>query len=204
MLKKKKLIVCGALLLTIGVGATFAYLQQRSNELTNTFKVADVDTEIDEPDMEPDGSNIKKEPSVKNIGKTDAIIRVRCVVSPEDMLTKDEINYNDELNDISAVDPDIEGNWINGGDGYWYYQAVIPAGKETEPLFTEIKGVIVSNSDGTYSFAEGYDDFEITVYQEAVQATVTKSDGTVLSALDQNGNYNQTNAKEIWNLAEQN
>ncbi len=203
MKKKKYIIVCSALLLALGVGVTFAFLQQRSNSLTNTFKVAEVDTEIDEPDMQPDGADIKKEPSVKNTGESDAIVRVRCVISPEEMFKGEEINYNDTEEEYNAeLNSDhkkvrVEGNWEKGNDGYWYYQGVIPSGKYTEPLFTKIEGVLIKNADDTYSFEEGYDDFEITVYQEAVQATVHDGDET-LSAIDENGKYDQTKAMKIW------
>lgn len=203
MLKHKKILVCSALLLTIGVGSTLAYLQQRSNDLTNTFEVANVETEIDEPKMEQDNSDLKKTPSVKNTGKTDVIIRVRCVVSPEDVLDG-KIDYNTDLNSITAKDSDVEGNWVNGNDGYWYYQAVIPANKETEPLFTTISNVFVKNDDGTYSFAEGCEDFDITIYQESVQANINLNDGSSLSAIDKDGKYNQTNADQIWDIFEKN
>ena len=208
MKKKKYIIVCSALLLALGVGVTFAFLQQRSNSLTNTFKVAKIDTVIDEPDMEPDGTDIKKEPSVENKGKSDAIIRVRCVISPEEMFKGKEINYNDDEDEyLAEINSDhkkvrVEGYWLDGGDGYWYYQGVIPSGKYTEPLFTKIEGVLKDKGKGTYSFADGYDNFEITVYQEAVQATVHNGENT-LSAIV-NGEYNQEAADEIWKLATEN
>ena len=43
-------------------------------------------------------------------------------------------------------------------------------------------------------------DFQITLYQEAVQATVWNEDGETLSALGKNNRYNQNKANEIWAL----
>ena len=41
-------------------------------------------------------------------------------------------------------------------------------------------------------------DFEITLYQEAVQAVVWDADGNELSAMDSNNKFNHENALKIW------
>lgn len=170
------------------VGLTYAYLKANTSNLRNTFTVGEITTVIEEdPSID---TTIHKNPSVKNTGKNDSIIRMRVTISPskieEFLVENNSINYDSKT-------------WVyNKADGFWYYQGVVKPGKSTTPLFTEVKGLI---KDGKIiEEFKDVNDFQITLYQEAVQATVWNEDGETLSALGKNNLYNQNKANEIWAL----
>ena len=49
-------------------------------------------------------------------------------------------------------------------------------------------------------YLEWFNDIEITLYQESVQSIVYDSNGDSISAYNEDGTYNQKNAKKIWDL----
>lgn len=154
LLKKKSILIAAIAVLLIGTGvvATLAYLSSETPTLTNTFKVGNVTTEIDEPFEQETSTTFKKEPSVINTGENDCYVRARVLASPENALS---------LTGFS-------NNWkYNKDDGFYYYNAVLPAGGQTDAIF---KKVTVTDTS--------IDGFEVTVYQEAVQTKVYAQDGT--------------------------
>ena len=178
ILKSKKIIFALALGVAIMVTSTvgtLAYLKSNSGTVVNTFTVGSVETEIDE---NVDPSNYLKKVRVVNTGKNDCLVRMRVVISPE----KSGIEINDY--DRSKFE--------EKSDGFWYYSGILKAPTEKEYyatpyLFTK------------YTIpAEFKDNFTITVYQEAVQATVHLADGTPISAYGEDGKYNANNAARIW------
>ena len=66
-----------ALVMIIGVGATLALMASPSNSVTNSFSVADIDTEIEEKGL----TEGNKQVSIKNHGPSDAYVRARIMVS---------------------------------------------------------------------------------------------------------------------------
>ena len=85
--KKKKIFVITIALMVgiIGTATTFAIITATAGTVTNTFQAAKVATEIEE-EFEGGiraGSTVKKNPSVKNTGISDAFVRVRITISPE-------------------------------------------------------------------------------------------------------------------------
>ena len=177
ILKSKKIIFALALGVAIMVTSTvgtLAYLKSNSGTVVNTFTVGSVETEIDE---NVDPSRNLKEVRVVNTGKNDCLVRMRVVISPE----KSGIelgNYNNEFEKKS--------------DGFWYYKGILKAPTENKYYATPY---LFTN----YKIPEGFEDnFTITVYQEAVQATVHLANGTTISAYGENGSYNAENAAMIW------
>ena len=84
--KKKKIFVITIALMVgiIGTAATFAIITATAGTVTNTFQAAKVATEIEE-EFEGKikaGSTVKKNPSVKNTGISDAFVRARITISP--------------------------------------------------------------------------------------------------------------------------
>lgn len=177
ILKSKKIIFALALGVAIMVTSTvgtLAYLKSNSGTVVNTFTVGSVETEIDE---NVDPSNNLKKVRVVNTGKNDCLVRMRVVISPE----KSGI----------AIDDYNSTKFTQKGD-FWYYNGVLKAPTENEYyatpyLFTKYKIP-----------AEFKDNFTITVYQEAVQAMVHLTDGTTISAYNNDGSYNSSEAAKIW------
>lgn len=181
---KLKIITIFFLCITIiTVTATLAIQSTVTNSLVNTFELGEITTTIEEnPEIDSTGI-IKKDPKVTNQGPNDAMIRMRINVSPS--LVKD---YLDKYNCIQYNDSnefDNENNnayWIyNDNDGFWYYTKIVTSGNTTEPLFKEIKNVVDENgkiTDNFKNYIGNYTDFQINLYQEAVQ-TVIYSNGAV-------------------------
>ena len=84
--KKKKIFVITIALMVgiIGTAATFAIITATAGTVTNTFQAAKVATEIEE-EFEGGiraGSTVKKNPSVKNTGISDAFVLCPVFVCP--------------------------------------------------------------------------------------------------------------------------
>ena len=74
---------------------------------------------------------------------------------------------------------------------------VLSPGKATDPLFTEVNGLLDADGKIKEEF-KNVSDFEVTLYQEGVQAVVWDADGNELSAMDSNNKFNNENALKIW------
>ncbi len=159
ILKKKNILIAALAVLLVGSGVavTLAYLADKEEALVNTFKVGDVTTEIEEPFEKITNTEFKKEPFVKNIGKSDCYVRARVLASPKEALL---------LTGFS-------NNWTLKEDGFYYYNAVLPAGGQTDAIFTKVTVIDTS-----------IDSFEVTVYQEAVQTKVYAKDGSYTTETD--------------------
>lgn len=183
--KYKKILVSACLLTFLAVGVTIAYYLTNVQDLSNTFQLKTFESTIEEPDVDINGSVIEKAPYVKlsDDSTGDAIVRVRLVISPEDTLT---VGKDSECNIV------INENWYEGEDGYYYYRGILDQNnRETTPLFTEITGVVETREDGNHYFINDIDGFEVSIYQETVQAS--------MGNLEFDSGYNDGIAKQIWN-----
>lgn len=212
------LIVCMCILV---VGTTLAFKSNFTGSLTNKFTVGEVETEIDEKVEIKD--IIYKNPSIENVGKNDCIVRARITVSPkaisEYMDKENSLIYYDEttkqisyLKNAKLNNQIMINGWKYEDDGFWYYHDVLKSKDKTSPIFNQVRGLtkpVYLDEGQTISHYEIVDelkglisDFEITIYQEAVQATVYDENGNPFSVLDDNGNYSQDKATEIWDSYE--
>lgn len=127
------LLVSLLLVFGVAVGATIAFIQTQTGAKKNTFVPSEVSCDVKESF---DGA-AKKDVGVENTGNTDAYIRVRINVTW--MKNEDAADQT-----VSASVPEkgvdytisyFEGNgWIDGGDGYWYYQEPVAPGAVTNGL----------------------------------------------------------------------
>lgn len=162
--KYNKTFIASLLMLVLIVGAavTVAFSVARSNDVKNTFKAAEIDTEIEEEF----GVDLTKKVKVTNSSEatSPAFIRVRISCSPEDI-------------EAALVLNQTPGNgWMDGGDGFYYYlDAVMPGGSTAELLSKVDQDKIPENVKGV--------DFDIVIYQEAVVATATE--GVTLEMMQQ-------------------
>lgn len=190
ILKNRKLkygLVSLLAVVLIGGAVTLAYLSKSTEAATNNFAPGEVTTEIEEnPKVE--GSTIKKDPAVKNIGPSACIVRMRVTISPSSIAER--VNNGKE----NAIGIDFnETNWKLEKDGFYYYQGVVPVEGITPTLFNQITGI----TDEAGKPLKDFEDFQITLYQEAVQTEAT-IDGKPVKATDATGNYNSENAMKIW------
>lgn len=130
------------------VGGTLAYLMASDSPVLNTFKLAEVKTDIDEPTT---GTDVTKSARVSNTGESAVYVRAKVLISSGDAgVTEDQFDftYNTEY-------------WMAGENGFYYYKDILQPNMPTEPLFT---GVTVSGDvpkEATFS---------VDVYQESVLA----------------------------------
>lgn len=188
-IKKHKLMFVTTVFLIfaiITVSATLGFQYAVTDSLDNTFDLGEITTEIKE-ETSVGNSVINKNPRVENDGPNDALIRMRVNISPSivKQYLENKIDYN---NDETSYDSDNDNDnafWVyNKDDGFWYYNRVVKKNNSTEPLFTKITGVVDENGKITDDFKKligNDDDFEITLYQEAVQTVVYGNNGEIYS-----------------------
>lgn len=175
--------VLSAALLTAAVaGITIAMLQTEAKKVTNTFEAGSVTTEIEE-----EGSGTVKKSRIRNTGKNDCVVRARVTISPAEAASA-----------IALTDRGALWNWEDweNGDGFVYYEAVLPAG---EASYTTYLFEGVQLKEGVDWTSLGITAFEVTVYEEAVQSEVyDAATDSIISVLDESGNYDAEKAAEIW------
>ncbi len=108
-------------------------------------------------------SSVTKIAEVKNTGKSDAWVRVRVekkiALSQSGEADSDMLKVN-----VNKTD------WIDGGDGYFYYAEKLSADEITEPIFTSVE--FSENMDNDYQGAR----CSVDVYAQAVQSANNGTD----------------------------
>lgn len=112
-----------ALLVTVGVGTTLAFLIDTTDPVKNEFIPSAVTVQIDETF---DG-NTKSDVSVKNTGDTTAYIRAAVIVTWQNedgiICSKAPVAGDDYI-----VEYDLNNGWERGSDGFYYW---------TEPVLSD-------------------------------------------------------------------
>ena len=145
-MKKKILLVAAACVcVAITASGTMAYFTSEDtahNVITSgSVNIAVVETMLDGTELKafPEegitgvmpGSTVSKIVSIRNTGRSDAWIRVRVSI---------EVKDGEGLPlDTGVVGFTVEGPWFNGEDGYYYYSEAVPAERETQVLFREVR-----------------------------------------------------------------
>lgn len=172
--RKLVLLLSLVAVLAITVGGTLAYLQATTGLLTNTFKLADVHTEIEEEVGDT------KRVYIQNEGESDVYVRVRLSLSG---LTEAQMGAVQVISDGDVTDDEYaaykgadhitiltHGKWAQtdeiapafSQDGFFYYTAELDSKARTEqPL-----EVVVGSGAGV----DEDQNFEVIVYHESVLA----------------------------------
>ncbi len=146
-MKRKLLFLASAVICAaIAATGTLAYFSADYRQ-TNVITTGNVDIVLqewaDEDETVPfenldgvmPGAEVTKIPEVVNTGASDAWIRVK-------LEKKIQIGGKEEVapetaDELIGLNIDSE-NWIDGGDGYYYYSSALKAGETTEPVFTKV------------------------------------------------------------------
>ena len=180
---KKVLTLCLVAVLAIGaiVGGTMAYFTD-DDQAVNTFTFGNVDIEIEESDWDPPtpknpGVAYDKTPVVKNVGDTNAWIKVDVVLSDADVLTAAAAKYDiKDLTTIFGIAQDFDQKWeLASAPVYdetaktltysYYYLEMVEAEDETDELFS----TVTIPAQFTYEDVQGLKSFNITIKAYAVQ-----------------------------------
>lgn len=132
------LLVSLLLVLGVAVGGTVAFLSTRTDSKENTFTPSKVTCEV----TETFNNNVKSQVAVKNTGDTTAFIRAAINVTW--MSNQDAANQTVSAK-VPVKDKDYSitfaknTNWIQGADGYYYYQLPVDPKDSTGVLIEECK-----------------------------------------------------------------
>lgn len=184
MSKKKIIGLCIAGVLAVGsIGGSLAWFTS-SDSVTNLFSTASTDNPSnpnsgikinekfnkEEADNTLPGDNVTKQVNVTNTATYDQLIRVKIKKvwkdakgeEKSDLDTKN-INLNFENNLTDSNKPE-EGKWIEGSDGYYYYNGIVNPDGQTANLLESV----TLSKDTTNEF-KGLK-FDVVVDSEGVQA----------------------------------
>lgn len=178
--KKKIIGLCLAVGLMVGVvGGSLAWFTDNAS-VTNSFategngenqsngiKIEEVfDTELAGKVLP--GTEVNKDAKVKNTATYDQIIRVKF----EKKWTTNTEGKNLNLDFIQLKYQNLTkpneasklNEWIEGTDGYFYYNGIVPAGGATEYLLDSV--TLSSEADSNYKDAK----YDVIVHAEGIQA----------------------------------
>lgn len=132
------LLVSLVLVLGVAVGGTVAFLSTRTDSKENTFTPSKVTCEV----TETFNNNVKSNVAVRNTGDTTAFIRAAINVTW--MSNKDAVDQTVSSKvPVKNTDYSIQladnTNWIQGADGYYYYQLPVAPQVSTGVLIEECK-----------------------------------------------------------------
>lgn len=148
---KKSLTALIALILIIclAVGGTVAFIVTQTQAVKNTFTPSDVTVDIQE---EFNGS-IKSSITVLNVDDADeedvpCYIRVKLVSNIQD-------NDGNVLRAAPLGEISLNSDWIDGGDGCYYYKNVVEVGKSTSNLLADGASITLTDGQVVEVLAEG-------------------------------------------------
>lgn len=164
---KKKIVTLSlvvALAATAVIGGTLAYFTD-TDEKTNVLTVGNVDITLTEPNWDKTGSKdaedaypgepLAKDPTVTNDGANPCFVRVK--VEWDENIGPMEYRTGYESGKLG------EG-WVDGKDGYFYYEGVLEVGETTDALFDQIVVPVELENDDTDTA------YNVVVSAQAVQA----------------------------------
>lgn len=128
--RKTALILSLCLIFALAVGTTVALLVAHTNAVTNTFKVAESGTHIEE--VTKDG--VKSSIIVQNTGTATSYVRVKLVMNWVD--GNENVVSGDNLPPVAL---NSDNSWFRGSDGIYYYtKPVAPKDAETGKVTTNL------------------------------------------------------------------
>ena len=137
------LLLSLAVLLTVAVGATVAFLVDKGNSVTNTFTPSKVDCEV----LKEAGVY-----TVKNTGDTQCYVRVAIVVTQKN---GDAISITKPSATITPG-----AGWLLGADGYYYYTKPLAVYSPQTINDAITSGIVVTAENG-----------HVEILASAIQAT---------------------------------
>lgn len=185
-MKKKNLlsmIVALSLVGVIMVGASLAYLTDRTEEKVNVFTIGNVKIDLDEPHWEEEkaqnlkpGAEVTKDPTVTNVGENDAFV----AVTVDGMAEMQEAQFSAKVNSgwtkvLSNGEKDPEWDGTTLEDGIYAYDKALAKDEPTTPLFDKVK------------LSEEYETLTYHIVGEAVDPD-DESKGAIYKIIDNKGN----------------
>ena len=187
MINRKLIVALLSLILVVAlsIGGTFAWLNDTSNTVTNTFKPGEIVTRVDETF---DGK-VKSDVSIENIETdkaVDAYIRAEIVVTWQNengnvygQLPVAGTDYTIGFNWSSDTSG---GEWVASTDGFYYWTMPVAPGAKT--------GILITTCSPKSTAPKGYHlcvEVISTAIQTVPTSVVTTEWSTGVSAVAENG-----------------
>jgi len=183
------LLVSLLLVLGVAVGGTVAFLSTRTDSKENTFTPSKVTCEV----TETFNNNVKSQVAVKNTGDTTAFIRAAINVTW--MSNQDAANQTVSAK-VPVKDKDYSitfaknTNWIQGADGYYYYQLPVDPQGSTGELIEECK--LQENA----SVPDGYH-LSVEIVASAIQSAPDSVVQSMWHVTVEDGKITRANGSEV-------
>ncbi len=183
------LLVSLLLVLGVAVGGTVAFLSTRTDSKVNTFTPSEVTCAV----TETFENNVKSQVAVKNTGDTTAFIRAAINVTW--MSNQDAANQTVSAK-VPVKDTDYSitfaknTNWIQGADGYYYYQLPVAPQGSTGVLIEECK--LQNNA----SVPDGYH-LSVEIVASAIQSAPDSVVQSMWHVTVENGKITGVNGSEV-------
>lgn len=183
------LLVSLLLVLGVAVGGTVAFLSTRTDSKENTFTPSKVTCEV----TETFNNNVKSQVAVKNTGDTTAFIRAAINVTW--MSNQDAANQTVSAK-VPVKDKDYSitfaknTNWIQGADGYYYYQLPVDPKDSTGVLIEECK--LQENA----SVPDGYH-LSVEIVASAIQSAPDSVVQSMWHVTVEDGKITRANGSEV-------
>lgn len=181
----KLLVTVLTLVVVLGIGATVAYLHDTTGVVRNTFDAAQLDTRIEE-DLNTEEGN--KRVVISNVGKSDAYVRARVMVSGVEDGQWDIVSNKSEASDptkvylvMPYVNQNIDKTWSAIDEQeFYYYNSVLPGtnsvpGNEEENLAarrtSQLLQAVIIGDKVLKEDPDFLDTFSVTITHESVLAS---------------------------------
>lgn len=176
----KLLVTVLTLVVVLGIGATVAYLHDTTGVVRNIFDAAQLDTRIEEDLNQTDGN---KRVVITNVGKSDAYVRARVMVSGVKADQWEIISNKDEAKNpakVYLVMPYVKEkggtDWsIEDENGYRYYNAVLQGKKnqtdEAKRKTSMLLQAVIIGDKVLEDDPDFLDTFSVTITHESVLAS---------------------------------
>ena len=176
-MKNKKVLAVLGLAVVVAAGGTLAYFNQ-THVAENQFDTGNYDTKLvetfnpkDGDDWKP-GAEVNKDVEVENTGDVPVVVRAKldetwsrdgevikkigAVENKGVIITPWQENPTDGLveNDLTVVEKAIGSKWIQGPDGWFYYEDMVEPGVTTQKFLdsvTLISDVDMGNRERSYT-----------------------------------------------------
>ena len=183
------LLVSLLLVLGVAVGGTVAFLSTRTDSKENTFTPSKVTCEVTETFK----NNVKSNVAVQNTGDTTAFIRASINVTW--MSNQDAANQTVSAK-VPVKDTDYSitfaknTKWIQGDDGYYYYQ--LPVGPQGST------GVLIEECElqNNASVPDGYH-LSVEIVASAIQSAPDSVVQSMWHVTVENGIITSANGSEV-------
>lgn len=174
----KLLITVLTLVVVLGIGATIAYLHDTTGVVRNTFDAAQLDTKIEEELNTDEGT---KKVVITNVGKSDAYVRARVMVSgvKDGQCVIVSSKSDAQPDKVCLVMPNVNhttaGMWsAKDKQEFYYYNSVLPGTKNQTNVddrkTSQLLQAVIIGEDVLKDDPDFLDTFSVTITHESVLA----------------------------------